>query len=81
MSEEASNANFVVPWANIIASCSAVILGTGKLCSKIRCDITGASIHITPGFNIVVAFTMGEDLGTILADPTGQPFATVRRSN
>ncbi|KAJ7908720.1 amino acid/polyamine transporter I [Mycena leptocephala] len=57
ISEEASNANFAVPWANMISTSLAVI--------------TGVAV------NIAVAFCMGNDLLSILSDPTGQPFATV----
>ncbi|KAJ6450888.1 APC amino acid permease [Mycena sanguinolenta] len=57
ISEEASNANFAVPWANMIATSLALI--------------TGVAV------NIAVAFCMGDDLLSILSDPTGQPFATV----
>ncbi|KAJ6450901.1 amino acid/polyamine transporter I [Mycena sanguinolenta] len=56
ISEEASNANFAVPWANMISTSLAVI--------------TGVAV------NIAVAFCMGDDLLSILSDPTGQPFAT-----
>ncbi|KAJ7461145.1 amino acid/polyamine transporter I [Mycena latifolia] len=57
ISEEASNANFAVPWANMMSTSLAVI--------------TGVAV------NIAVAFCMGNDLLSILSDPTGQPFATV----
>ncbi|KAF7351725.1 APC amino acid permease [Mycena sanguinolenta] len=57
ISEEASNANFAVPWANMMATSIAVI--------------TGVAV------NVAVAFCMGDDLLSILSDPTGQPFATV----
>ncbi|KAF8198881.1 APC amino acid permease [Mycena galopus ATCC 62051] len=57
ISEEASNANFAVPWANMMATSIAVI--------------TGLAV------NIAVAFCMGDDLLSIISDPTGQPFATV----
>ncbi|KAJ7323154.1 amino acid/polyamine transporter I [Mycena albidolilacea] len=56
ISEEASNANFAVPWANMISTSLAVIIGVAV--------------------NIAVAFCMGNDLLSILSDPTGQPFAT-----
>ncbi|KAJ6598101.1 APC amino acid permease [Mycena vulgaris] len=56
ISEEASNANFAVPWANMMSTSLAVITGVA--------------------FNIAVAFCMGNDLLSILSDPTGQPFAT-----
>ncbi|KAJ7621826.1 amino acid transporter [Mycena rosella] len=57
ISEEASNANFAVPWANMMSTSLAVIAGVAV--------------------NIAVAFCMGNDLQSILSDPTGQPFATV----
>ncbi|KAF7368618.1 APC amino acid permease [Mycena venus] len=56
ISEEASNANFAVPWANMMSTSLAVI--------------TGVAV------NIAVTFCMGNDLLSILSDPTGQPFAT-----
>ncbi|KAF7351720.1 putative amino-acid permease [Mycena sanguinolenta] len=56
ISEEASNANFAVPWANIMATSLAIT--------------TGLAV------NVAVAFCMGNDLLSILSDPTGQPFAT-----
>ncbi|KAJ7354042.1 amino acid/polyamine transporter I [Mycena albidolilacea] len=56
ISEEASNANFAVPWANMMSTSLAVI--------------TGVAV------NIAVVFCMGDDLLSILSDPTGQPFAT-----
>ncbi|KAF7372816.1 APC amino acid permease [Mycena sanguinolenta] len=56
ISEEASNANFAVPWANTMSTSLAVL--------------TGVAV------NIAVAFCMGDDLLSILSDPTGQPFAT-----
>ncbi|KAF8188576.1 APC amino acid permease [Mycena galopus ATCC 62051] len=56
ISEEASNAKFTVPWANMISTSIAVIAGVAV--------------------NIAIAFYMGNDLLSILSDPTGQPFAT-----
>ncbi|KAJ8454180.1 hypothetical protein ONZ51_g13181 [Trametes cubensis] len=61
ISEEASNARTVVPWAIVSSVGIAGLLGWV--------------------INVVIAFYMGTDLEGIMANPIGQPMATVSRDH
>ena len=75
MSEEATNANIAVPWAMMGTCAIGGVLGWGAFSFIQRISRSDA---ILSAINVALTFCMGKDIENIMADPVGQPMATVR---
>jgi len=80
VSEEASNAAVAVPWAIILSTFIAGMLGLGM--SFIILAFVTVGRHLiqylcNAAINVVLALCMGNDLGSLMGSSLGQPLAQI----
>ena len=78
ISEEASNAATAVPWAIILSTSTAGILGIGTVfIILVRLASYLFQALCTTAMNVALAFCMGQDLDRLMESNLGQPMAQI----
>ena len=77
ISEEASNVATAVPWAILLSTSTAGILGIGTVFIILVRLASCLFQALHPAMNVALAFCMGQDLDRLMESNLGQPMAQI----